>query len=77
MEVKFCRDCRHSMPEPDSAWLLCCTHPEVNKRDSWALSGATYFICMRARDERGKKWFAPCGMKGKLWEPKPTEDGTL
>jgi len=32
---------------------------------------------MRARDERGKKWFAPCGMKGKLWEPKPTEDGTL
>ena len=72
MNVKLCRECRHSIPEPGSAWMLRCTHPEVIKRDPWALSGAKYFSNdgSSARDEREKRWFAPCGMKGKLWEAK-------
>lgn len=76
MKVKLGRDCRHSMPEPCSAWNLRCMNPEVNRRDPWALA-ATDPRGSCARDEREKKWFAPCGMKGKLWEPKPTEDDIL
>ena len=76
MKVNLCRDCWHSMPEPDSAWKLHCTHPMVNAVDPWALASATPYGSS-ARDERKKKWFAPCGMKGKLWEPKPTEDDSL
>lgn len=49
---------------------------EVNKHDPWALAGSKGHGS-NARDEREKKWFAPCGMKGKLWEPKPTEDDIL
>lgn len=75
-EVKLCRDCRHSMPEPGSEWNLRCMHPEVNSRDPWALASPNpHGSC--ARDERERKWFAPCGMKGKLWELKPVEDDIL
>ncbi len=69
MNVKLCRECRHSMPEPGSEWNLHCVNPEVNKRDHWALSSIDPHGS-NARDERKKKWFAPCGMKGKLWEEK-------
>ena len=74
MKVNLCRDCRHSMPEPTSSWNLRCMHPEVNRRDYWALASADpHGSC--ARDERKRAWFAPCGMKGKLWAPKPVDDG--
>ena len=69
MEVKLCRECRHSMPEPVSEWNLRCMNAEVNKRDPWALAGSKAHGS-NARDEREKKWFAPCGMKGALWEAK-------
>jgi len=72
MEVKLCRECRHSIPETGSEWNLRCMNAEVNKRDSWALAGSKFFADegSRAQEEREKKWFAPCGMKGKLWEEK-------
>jgi len=66
MNVKLCRECLHSMPEPGSEWNLRCMNAEVNKRDPWALSGLKAHGS-NARDERTRKWFAPCGMKGKLW----------
>ena len=70
MTVRLCRECRHSMPEPGSEWNLRCMNAEVNKRDPWALAGSKAHGS-NARDERTRKWFSPCGMKGKLWEGKP------
>lgn len=66
-EVKLCRDCKHSMPEPGSAWVLRCMHPVVNSGDPWALSSANPHGSS-AIDERRKKWIGECGMAGKLWE---------
>lgn len=69
----LCRDCKHSKPEADCSWSLRCTHPKVNARDSFALGGARTFGS-DARAQRDVRWFAPCGMAGKLWEPK---DGAM
>lgn len=70
MKVKRCRDCKHSMPEPNNEWALLCMNPEVNAKDPWALAGAKAYGS-RARLEREKTWWrAACGMKGKLWEVK-------
>jgi hypothetical protein len=65
----LCRDCKHSQPEKNSAWMLKCVHPVVNARDPWALSRAEGNNGSDCRGERERKWFAPCGMSGKLWEP--------
>jgi len=69
----LCMFCRYSKPEPRSEWNNRCFHPKVVASDSWALAnnqeGAPAGVS--CRDERGKcSLFAPCGMKGKLWEPK-------
>lgn len=70
MTVKFCKDCVHSMPEKGYEWNLRCQHPQINAKDPWALAYAT-FTGSNCRDERAKtSWFAQCGQKGKLWEPK-------
>ena len=76
--VRFCRDCKHHMPEPRSEWNLRCMHPTVTARDPWALAGAQpHGSC--ARDEREKTWtlrgLAPCGMRGALWEPNTNVTG--
>jgi len=68
-KVKLCRDCKHSMPEPGSEWNLRCMHPVVNSRDAWALSGSKPHGS-NAFSERSRSWFAPCGMRGALWEAK-------
>jgi len=65
----FCRDCRYSAPEPKSEWNLRCHHPQVNCKDEWALASSTN-DGSNARDERTIKWFAACGQKGKLYEPR-------
>jgi len=70
MTVRLCRYCRHSMPEPGSEWNIRCMNHEVNARYPWALAGSKEYGS-NARDERKRAWFAPCGMKGKLWEDKP------
>ena len=70
MNVKPCRECRHSMPEPGSEWNLRCMNAEVNKRDPWALAGSKAHGS-NARDEREKRWLTgACGMNGALWEEK-------
>lgn len=65
----LCRNCKHSRPEANSSWNLKCQHPRVNAADPWALSradeGAAGTDC---RGERERRWFAPCGMSGKLYE---------
>lgn len=64
----LCKDCKHSRPETNSAWNLKCTHPVVNAKDAWALSRSESPGGTDCRGERERKWFAPCGMRGKLWE---------
>jgi hypothetical protein len=69
----LCRDCAHQSPEPGSPWNSRCSHPIVNAKDAWALSntgGQGELATSNCRSERARKWFAPCGMAGKLWEPK-------
>lgn len=73
MKVKLCRDCRYSMPKPGSEWSLFCANVEVNKHDPWALAAAKA-RGSSALEEREKRFIGACGMSGKLWEPKPTED---
>jgi len=70
-EVKFCKDCNWSKPEVNFEWNNRCYNPAVVSKNGWALSNnckneeSCGVACV---DERGKKWFAVCGMKGKLWE---------
>ena len=69
----LCLDCKWSIPESKNSWNNLCRHPEVVSRDSWALANnregmPRYSYCERERARRS--WFAPCGMKGKLWEAK-------
>jgi hypothetical protein len=69
----LCRDCKHQIPEDGSKWNSRCTHPIVNAQNEWALAntgGNGTSANSDARSERERRWFAPCGMKGKLWEPK-------
>lgn len=67
--VKLCRECKHSTPDPDASWALRCMHPNVNAKDSYALGGSKPYGS-NARNEREKGIFAPCGMRGALWEEK-------
>ena len=67
----LCRDCKHSQPETNSSWNLKCTHPKVNANDAWALSRAEPLGGSDCHFERKRRWFAPCGMSGKLYEPLP------
>jgi hypothetical protein len=69
----LCLDCKHSKPERMSAFVNNCFHPVVIASDSWALAnndqGQPYGS--NCREERKRRsWFAPCGAKAKLWEPK-------
>ena len=69
----LCKDCFHSLPEERSEWNLKCHHPLVNADDSWALASASSRpggSGSNCRNEREIKWFAKCGMKGKLWQKK-------
>jgi hypothetical protein len=66
-EVKLCRECKYS--EAGADMTVRCVHPEVNKKDPWVLS--SFIRGSSAKDERTRQWYgAPCGMKGKLWEPR-------
>ena len=67
----LCRDCSHSEPEHQFEHNLRCKHPVVNANDPWALSSGSSFAGTSCREQRqSRSWFAPCGIKGKLWEPK-------
>ena len=69
MKPKYCLECKWSKPQEYYEWNLKCVNPYVNAKDSWALA-ATKIEGSSARDEREKRYFAECGMKGKLWEQK-------
>ena len=69
----LCRDCKHSQPERRNYWNNRCFHPKVVASDPWALANNNEgdpcgTSCLDERHKRSP--FAPCGMKGKLWEPK-------
>ena len=65
----LCADCKHSKPSTGSEWNLLCLHPVVNASDPWALAhSSTSDAGSGCRTERERKWFAPCGIRGKLWE---------
>lgn len=68
-EVKFCKECKYSKPDAQSAWTLKCLHPKVNKNDHWAL-GSTKLEGVSCTSERERGWFSPCGKRGKLFEYK-------
>lgn len=70
----LCRDCRFGKPQKDFGWNNVCMNPKVNAQSSWALANnhegePAYTQCQSERERRSP--FAACGMKGKLWEPKP------
>lgn len=68
--VKFCKDCDWSKPEYRSEWCNRCYNPQVVAKNNWALGNNcdNEESCgVSCSDERNKKWFAACGMKGKLW----------
>jgi len=67
----LCKDCKHSKPEEHSEWNLRCQHPKVNANDPYALTSAKEIYGTECRPEREKRFFARCGMSGKMWEPKP------
>lgn len=78
MEVKFCKDCKWSRKSKTS-YDLRCINPHVMSKDSHALSAnisvideetVNYNYGKSCWSEREVKWFAKCGMKGKLWEQK-------
>lgn len=68
-EIKFCRECKWSVLK-DSQFDFRCCNPKVNKNDPYALTSSAQFAGTNCTIERGVKWFAVCGIKGKQWEPK-------
>lgn len=67
----LCRDCKWSRKEDHRDWYLRCSNPIINANDSWALAKGSADYGSDTQQERSKRgWFAKCGMKGKLWEPK-------
>lgn len=64
----LCRDCKHSKPKEGRPWILHCLHPIVISGDNRALASAQPQSGTSCYRERERRWFAPCGMRGKLWE---------
>lgn len=70
----LCRDCKWSEPEDKRStlqWSNVCTNPKVVATHPWALANNREGqpAWPQCHDERGKRtWWAPCGMRGKLWE---------
>ena len=75
-KVKFCKDCKWSRHNSRSSYDLRCINDQVVSEYPWALSrwkdpneDTEYNYGTGCHEERSKKsWFAPCGIKGKLWE---------
>ena len=69
---KQCRFCKFSLPEISQGVTLQCYHPVLTSKDPYVLahSGRTHVKGASCLEERSKRWFASCGIKGKLWEAK-------
>jgi hypothetical protein len=68
----LCKDCKHATPERNREWSNLCFHPKVVANDSWALANNREGqpCGVTCSEERKRRWFAPCGIRGKLWEVK-------
>lgn len=72
MTIRFCTDCAHcAVLHGGGRWV--CTHPLVRAQmpKGVGLVGNAGEDCSTERG-RWAPW-APCGRKGKLWDPKPAE----
>lgn len=76
MKVKFCKDCKWSR-YVSTAKCMRCVNPYVLSHDYQALASSATFIDdeqvefeygTACWEERSKRWFSPCGMKGKRFE---------
>ena len=70
---KLCLECKYYEKDKDHPWRGKCFNYKVISSDPWALAnnyeGKPYGVsCLEER--RNKSFFAKCGIKGKLWEPK-------
>lgn len=75
IELRLCRECRHSVPITEISGELKCTNPIVNRKDSFALASGKPFRGSSTIVERTKKWpFGECGMRGALWEKKDDQE---
>jgi hypothetical protein len=68
--IKLCKDCKWSVSEAVGSWHLRCYHPVINAKDPAALGNATFTGSYTQRERERTWWFAKCGIKGKLYEPK-------
>lgn len=72
--VRLCRDCKHSVLRDDRDWVLMCQHASVWRKNGWALArpdGPSSNDGEEAATQRtNRSLLAPCGQKGKLWEPR-------
>ena len=68
--MKLCKDCTFSIQEELS--ILECYHPSVvkhiNKLNTYSVRLPTMILCQSERLDR--RWTAPCGVHGKLFQPK-------
>lgn len=68
----LCMHCKYSQPDEHFPRNNRCFHPQVIAKDSWALAkiddGKPFGSS--CQDERQRWFFAACGRKGKLWEPR-------
>lgn len=69
----LCQDCKHSKVDVHSSWINKCFQEKVVSSDSSALANncegqPAGVEC--GHERRNKSFFAPCGMKAKLWEAK-------
>jgi hypothetical protein len=77
MTIYFCRDCKYSMPDKQSPWTLVCSNPKVNAKEGWILAHPDHHggvACYVVRNKNSL--FAPCNVRGKLWEPKDNVKST-
>jgi len=74
MKILRCADCRYSSDVTDSWGYSLCMNPVVNSKNADYLGGMDR-RAMQCSEARGGRFFAKCGLAGKLWEQaEPKED---
>jgi hypothetical protein len=68
-QPKFCKTCKYSEAEDTWSSLRCSNH-QVNAENPWALAYIKHNGSECLEERRKTSWFAKCGIKGKLYEPK-------
>jgi hypothetical protein len=69
MTIRYCVVCKYGRV-PEEAWRRVeCLHPRIVGSDASALTSANPGGVEAFSERLSSSWFAPCGRKGKLWEP--------